>query len=361
MSNSEGNQNAETLLTAWIKSAADFWGSALQNWPQYPASGDGASTGGKSRAQESFETVFRSWQTLSSVASDPGAMDAFSNLGRTMPDVLMKMIQGSWRGYFHFQQQVLEKFGRIGESTAAFDFDSLDEEAFKTWTEIYEKEFKQYFYIPQLGLTRFYQEKFNETLDKHNVFQSQLAEFMNLVYLPIEKTFKIMQQQMADMAREGNLPENPNDYYKLFIKILEGHYMSLFKSSKYVESMGKTLSALEDFMTARNDIAQDVLKTLAVPTQDDLDDLYKEVYLLKKRIKTLEKEQSDALKQLKSLKDETPVKAVAGTKAGQAKTGSRKPETQKNKARKAAKAAVKPKSQAKSAGDGDGNPAAMKR
>jgi len=45
-------------------------------------------------------------------------------------------------------------------------------------------------------------------------------------------------------------------------------------------------------MTARNAITQDLLKTMAVPTQDELDELYKELYQLKKRIKILEKEKS---------------------------------------------------------------------
>lgn len=292
MSNQESGQTADTLLAAWIKSAADFWGSTLQSWSKYDTAGDGSSTGEKSRTRESFETVFNSWQTLSSVAGDPGAMGAFSNLGRAMPEVLSQMVQASWKSYFYLQQQWLEKGSRIGESSHAFNFDNLDKETFKAWTEIYEKEFQQFFHIPQLGLTRFYQEKFNASLDKHNRFQSQFAEFMHLIFLPIEKTFKVLQQQLSDLAGEGKLPENSNDYYKLFIKILEGHYMSLFKSPEYVSTMAATLGALEDLMTARNAITQDLLKTMAVPTQDELDELYKELYQLKKRIKILEKEKS---------------------------------------------------------------------
>jgi poly[(R)-3-hydroxyalkanoate] polymerase subunit PhaE len=290
MDNQKGNQAADTLLSAWIKSAADFWGSMLQNWTKKDAAGGDSAGGEKSRTQESFETVFNSWQTLSSVAGDSGAMEAFSNLGRALPEILLQMVEASWRSYFYLQQQWLEKAGRIGESTRAFNFDNLDEEVFKAWTEIYEKEFRQFFHIPQLGLTRFYQEKINATLDKHNRFQSHYAEFMHLILLPVEKSFKVFQQQLSAMAQEGKLPENSNDFYKVYIKILEGHYMSLFKSPDYVKAMGNTLGALEDFVEARNAIGQDILKAMAVPTQNELDELYKEMYQLKKRIKILEKE-----------------------------------------------------------------------
>ena len=111
-----------------------------------------------------------------------------------------------------------------------------------------------------------------------------------MIMLPVEKTYKVLQKQLSDMAREGKLPENSNDYYKLFIKILEGHFMSLFKSPDYVAVMAKTLDAFEDFVEARNAITQDALKAMAMPTQNELDELYKEMYLLKKRIKLLEKE-----------------------------------------------------------------------
>ena len=294
MDEQKGNQTANTLLSAWIKSSADFWGSMLQNWTTSRPAGDGSSPGEKSRAQESFETVFNSWQMLSSVAGDPGAMDAFSNLGRTIPEVLSQMVQSSWKSYFHLQQQWLEKAGRIGDSTQAFTFEDIDEDIFKTWTDIYETEFRQFFYIPQLGLTRFYQEKLNEALDKHTRFQSQFMEFMHLIYLPVEKSIKVLQQQLSELAGEGKLPESSNDYYKLFIKILEGHYMSLFKSRDYATAMSKTLDSLEDFVAARDNITQDFLKTLSMPTQKEMDELYKELYHLKKRLKILEKEKSSS-------------------------------------------------------------------
>jgi polyhydroxyalkanoate synthesis regulator phasin len=39
-------------------------------------------------------------------------------------------------------------------------------------------------------------------------------------------------------------------------------------------------------------IAQDMLKMLALPTQKELDELYREIYSLKKKIRSLEKRQS---------------------------------------------------------------------
>lgn len=287
--------DSENLLSAWLKTASDFWGSMLQSWPQADTEPAGAASTttddkDKSRSRESFETVLKTWQTLSAVAGDSGAMEAVSNLGHAMPDVLLKMVRASWQGYFNLQQQLIEKAGRIGRSTQAYSFENLDEEVFKAWTDVYEKEFRQFFYLPQLGLTRIYQEKFNQAADKFNRLQAVFGEFMTVFYMPMEKSFKVLQDKVAKMAEAGELPEDVNAYYRMFIKILEGHYMTLYKSPEYLSVMGKTLTALEEFLIARETITQDMLKGLAVPTQKDLDELYREIYTLKKRIRKFERQ-----------------------------------------------------------------------
>ena len=290
------SSEAENLLTTWIKTTSDFWGSMLQNWNMTsgtPQEDDPSSDpqSKESRSQESFESVLKTWQTISAVASDPDAMETFSNLSHSVPNILMKFVQSSWQGVFELQQQWMEKTGRIGRKTQAYSFENLEEETFKFWSEIYDKELKQYFYIPQLGLTRFYQEKFNQNLDKINQFQNTLNEFLFVFFLPMEKSFKVLQDEVAKMAEEGRLAEDANTYYKMWIKILEGHYMTLYKSPEFSKIMRKTIDDLTELLAAREAINQDVLKFMSVPNQGDLDDLYKEIYLLKKKIRKLEKNQ----------------------------------------------------------------------
>ena len=282
----------ESMLNAWIRSASDFWGTMLQTWtrrPDAPSSEAPVDSRSRSRSQESFESVLKTWRTLSSVTNDPGASEAISNIGRAFPEILQKVVQAGWQGVFHLQQQWLEKAGRIGSASKAYDFDSVDEETFRTWTRIYEEEFRQFFNVPQLGLMRVYQEKINQTLDKFYLFQTTFSEFLYLFYLPMDKSFKLLQEETGKMAESGDFPDDYNIIYKLWIKILEGQYMSLYQSPEYVETMAKTLQTLEQFLAARESVMQDVLKSMAIPTQDDLDELFKEIYQLKKRLRILEK------------------------------------------------------------------------
>jgi polyhydroxyalkanoate synthesis regulator phasin len=75
----------------------------------------------------------------------------------------------------------------------------------------------------------------------------------------------------------------------MWIKILEGHYMTLFQSPEYVNILGNTLVSMSDFTAAKNEVIEDMLNMFPIPKQKDMDELYREIYLLKKRIKALEK------------------------------------------------------------------------
>ena len=200
------------------------------------------------------------------------------------------------------QIHLMEKANRIGKRAEAYNFDNLDQQVFKALTDIYEQELRQYLKIPPLGLTRFYQERFNDMLDKHNIFQTTLAEFLSILYLPMEQSFQVLQDKLREMAEQGNLPGNIKETYGMWLKILEGHFMNLFQSSEYLDALHRTLNHLEDFLIAKDSAMLDFLQTIPVVTQKDMDDLYKEFHLLKKRVRELEKEAGISPNKLSAVK-----------------------------------------------------------
>jgi hypothetical protein len=284
-----------SLVEAWIKTSSEFWGSTFKSWTDSATGGEKSGPSAPTeandtgRTQEALAAIQKSWRTLSTAMEEPQTLQSlFAGIG-TMPEIVIRLAQAGWAGFLNLQGQWLAKAARVGESTTAYNFDSLDAEAFQNWSEVYEKEFKQLLNIPQLGLTRGYQERLNQSIDKFNRLQAAVAEFLYLLYIPVEKATRVMQDELDVRAKEGGLPENPKDYYNLWIKTLEGHYMTLFKSHDYTQALGKTLDALGEFMVARKKIVEDILQTLPVPTHTEVDELYREIYLLKKRIRKLEK------------------------------------------------------------------------
>jgi hypothetical protein len=280
----------ESSIFPWLKSATDMWFNLAKTMPSGSDSALKTQTAVQNRFTQQLETNLNLLKSFSRMMSEPESASAAANSVGALPEILLKMAQSGFDAAMQIQNHLMEKAGNIGKRTEAYNFDNLDQDVFRALTEIYEKELRQYLKIPPLGLTRFYQERFNEMVDKHNLFETTLAEFLSILYLPMEKSFKVLQEKLQEMAQEGHLPSDTKESYGMWLKILEGHYMNLFKSKEYTDALHRTLNKLEDFLIAKDDAMRDFLQLLPVVTHRDMDDLYKEFHLLKKRVKELEKQ-----------------------------------------------------------------------
>jgi hypothetical protein len=292
----QGTTEGMSLFTDWIKSSTDLWASMLKMAPAAPDVP--AEAAGKkpvrSRPMESLESATRMWQSLTSVMSEPAMADAALKGLNALPDIFLKAAQASWDVCFQMQKGSIEKAGKIGQKVEAYHFENLDPESFKALKEIYEKEIKQFFYIPQLGLTRFYQERVGIFVDRLNLMEATLGEFFSMLNLPFEQTNKVMQQELERLTREGKVPKESKALYNLWVKILEGHFMTLFKSPEYSQTLADLFIKVTDFIVAKNEVFQDILQILPVPTHKEIDELYRDLHILKKKVRELESQVNPA-------------------------------------------------------------------
>jgi class III poly(R)-hydroxyalkanoic acid synthase PhaE subunit len=284
------NPFTDDLMTAWMKITTDFWDAMAKLWVTF---GQDAVRSEHSipagRFQEYWASSGKLWNVTANAFSEPGFMEVLQKGFQTVPDMSMRLLQTGVEGFLELQKRWVDRMQKLGAPAEPYSFSDLDREFLNRWTDIYKKEFRQFLNIPQLGLTKFYQEKINQTLDKYNLFQAALTEFLHLLSIPMDKSFRIMQENLAELTQAGKLPEDFKHYYQMWIKILEGHYMTLFQSDQYTEAMAKTLDVLNQFLAARNEVLEDVFKLLPLSTYRDMDEINREIYQLKKRIRTLEK------------------------------------------------------------------------
>jgi polyhydroxyalkanoate synthesis regulator phasin len=283
-----------SMVTTWMQSMNDFYTRLAGKTDGHQPGADPANESDHNAApktQQAIENTLKNWQRMASAISTPESVEALLKGSGTMPEVLMKLAQTSMGSMIELQQSVIQRLGRVGESTKAYQFQNIDENISRIWTDIYEKEFRQFFHIPQLGLMRTYQEKANQVADKYNLFQSTLSEFLSLLGMPFTRSMQVMQEKVGEMAESGELSEDPKVYYNAWVKVLEGHFMTLFQTPAYVDTLTRTINALADFSAARDDAFEDLLGALPVARKSDVDDMARELYQLKKRLRKLEKNQ----------------------------------------------------------------------
>jgi class III poly(R)-hydroxyalkanoic acid synthase PhaE subunit len=287
----------DTASIDWNKAMQEYWLPLFTSWSGMVQPPETAEHGpfNKGRVAESLQATVKMWQTMAGTMNGPAALEHFQKATEMTPDIALGFTQNCLQSFTDLQAKAGEWIQKRGANLSTADMQQLDSELIRDLTETYKKEFSKYLKVPQIGLGRVYQERSLKAADKQNTFQLVLSEFLHMLYLPIEKSFKSLQEKMAEMAEAGPLDEKSKIYYNLWIKLLEGHYMELFKQPVYAESMGKTLSALNEFVGARQAVVNDVLKQMSIPAYPDLDELSKEIYLLKKRVRFLEKNNSQVL------------------------------------------------------------------
>ncbi|HOG11286.1 MAG: Poly(R)-hydroxyalkanoic acid synthase subunit (PHA_synth_III_E) [Deltaproteobacteria bacterium ADurb.Bin151] len=274
---------------AWLQTMTEMWLNMAKTMPSGSQTALNTQTALQDRFSRQLDANLNLLKSFSNVMKQTESESAAASAVNALPEILLKIAKSGFDTAMQIQNHLLEKAGKIGKRTEAYKFENLDQDIFKALNDVYEKEIQQYFKIPPLGLTRFYQERFNELLNQHNIFETTLAEFLSILYMPLEKSFNVFQEKLQEMAQQGNIPTTTRESYAIWLKILEGHYMSLFKSPDYTEALHRVLKHFENFMIARNEAIQDFLQMLPVVTTKDIDDLYKEFHLLKKRVKVLER------------------------------------------------------------------------
>jgi class III poly(R)-hydroxyalkanoic acid synthase PhaE subunit len=287
-------ESAQSVVFAdWVKSQVGAWEEAMKRTAQAWQAPVGAAPeiagepGKQPGPDEIGKGIFEFFQALSSIAGTPKPGDFQS--AKSVPDMMLKMLQPFWGYSIKLQKQWAEMTG----ATATGEPENMAEvikQMTKTLYDAQGEDFRKILNVPQLGLNRYYQERFNKAIEKASDFQSALTGFLQLLMIPLEKAHYGVQEEIAKMEKEGKAAiKDSKALYQLWIQKLEDHYMQLLRSDDYMNTLTETLNRLHDFRAARSEFFMDLLQNLPIPTNRDMDELYKDLHILKKRVKELER------------------------------------------------------------------------
>jgi len=290
MKQSDQDQTFNININEWMQSAMSLWKNmtASQQEDSFFSQSETPFTGSQ-KTDQFFSSAMNMFQMTMASFFEPDNIDATLNKSDAISSASIEILKQATESVMEMQKQWIERCIRIGQETKAYNFDDMDKEIFTTWKNIYKKEFQQYFQIPTIGLFRYYQERVNTALDKYNLFCESVSEFMYMLYVPFEKSAQIYQKEVEHKLSNGELSNNFKDHYNQWIRILEGHFMSLLKSREYTEVLNQTIQSYVQFKKAKDDVLIDMLQQVPVPTNKEMDELYKEIYELKQTIKSLKK------------------------------------------------------------------------
>jgi len=117
-------------------------------------------------------------------------------------------------------------------------------------------------------------------------FNARLGEY----YKQLVDTWNEAQKQFSK-----KVPEIPTDTEhldatkRIWIDIFENYFTRLFDSQEFAENFGKLVSSELELAKHWNNVTSLMLESVNMPTKKEIDELYKELHLLRKRVAKLEK------------------------------------------------------------------------
>ncbi len=121
----------------------------------------------------------------------------------------------------------------------------------------------------------------------------ELVEFNSRLSAYYKQLSDTWSQAQEEYGRK--VPEIPNDSEhlesskRIWIDIFENYFTRLFDSPEFAENFGKMVTSELELMNRWNNIASIILENSNMPTKKEMDEVYKELHSLRKRIAKLEK------------------------------------------------------------------------
>ncbi|MDI6733187.1 MAG: poly(R)-hydroxyalkanoic acid synthase subunit PhaE [Planctomycetota bacterium] len=242
--------------------------------------------------------------------------EIFSKLfGLPLPDALggniqewNELIKNSLENFSRFYtanyQPFIENWNKISQETDKILREKPDptkyKEFYSTLMQGYESALGKFIKMPMVGPSRLLLEKVFKSIDAFIKYYTAIVDFNMVFYSPGKETVEELARKATDLLKGEVTQEKYKQFYELLIKTFEDRFFQLFKTPAFTEVIRRTLDSYLDFRKQHFAVMEEMLKATPIITRTEIDDVYQELYNLKKRIKELERH----LKGEKTKKDE---------------------------------------------------------
>lgn len=173
-----------------------------------------------------------------------------------------------------------------GDSTALVGLSDLYQHA-------YQDSLARLVTSPGLGLTREFNEKFQQGFDAWVSWQLATLEYQGVVSEIWEDAFEKFFQDLLSLAEKGETIDTLRDLILLWTRGAEDVFTKNFRSEAYVLAQGKMLNASMKYQVRERAIIETFLNLYDLPTRSELDEAHRRIYELRKEVKALKKAVTD--------------------------------------------------------------------
>jgi len=160
---------------------------------------------------------------------------------------------------------------------------------FELWQKAYGATYGKIIDMPVMGPSREGADRLRKNFEATINLQAAWAQSIASFQSAFTEANRITQEKMEKrIAEEGASPSSYKGYYDLWVETYSETFKEFMKSRFFASDLARLTSNSMDFQkSSRELIEENLLRPANLPTRTEIDDLSKEVYLLKKQVKEL--------------------------------------------------------------------------
>ncbi len=278
----------------------------------------------------------------------PEAAAAFS---KDIPELWRLFLQETGKLSAPWTSSIKQAGGHIGEAMSG------DRQAairmYNMFLDTFENTFGKLAAAPAIGYTREFQEKLTKAFESW--VDARRAE-VDLRTELVNTGLRALEGLLRELVAKGEAGEKVDSFRALFdlwVATAEKSYYDIASTESFAEIQGRVVNTAMQYRIRERELAEEIYRTVHLPTQSELDDAYRHMHDLKSEVRKLRSEVNQLKAAAKSQPAPAPAPQAAATATApapkKAPTKASVTAPAKTKAKSAAKAAPKaaPKAAAK--------------
>ena len=152
----------------------------------------------------------------------------------------------------------------------------------------FDSTFGRVFHVPAVGKDREKVELLLKGLDGLSVYLAKNTEYQHMAYVTGLAAMEKVLESVAHKGKKGEGPKDFNEFFTLWIEVNEKAFFALFKTEDFAKLQGELLDASLSVRKHFFKFMELYLYDFPIALRSEMDDLYKTIYDLKKKVRGLE-------------------------------------------------------------------------
>ncbi|MFI5304017.1 MAG: poly(R)-hydroxyalkanoic acid synthase subunit PhaE [Nitrospiria bacterium] len=161
---------------------------------------------------------------------------------------------------------------------------------FNNFFHAFDSTFGRIFRIPAVGKDREKIELMLKCFDEYSLYLGKSIEYKQLMYATGLTSMGKVVETIVEKIKSGEEMAKFEDFFNLWIEVNEKNYLALFQTEEFSMKQGELLEADLNVRKHFSKLMELYLYDFPVALRSEMDDLYKTIYELKKKVKNLEKQ-----------------------------------------------------------------------